>query len=209
VAGYGLISAAEPAISLLAREAAATSYFSLHPFIEAHPEAVFIRRTALSSRDDSEGRQRETLRLANQIFGLNSSSGVPLTHKYVIKPNLTSAKGSGVNHAIITDPHVTEGLVEGLKRLQIAPANIYMREGLAAEQPGTGYIELAQRSGIHYGDADARTPLLRECPDGVVFRRTKYLGPFSIRTVTSSTSRSSKPTRWDSPSVSRICRAPA
>jgi hypothetical protein len=178
VAGYGLVSAAGPAIRLLAREPAAPSYFNLHPFIEAHPEAVFIRRTALSSRDDSEGRKRETLRLANQIFGLSSTPGVPLTHKYAIKPNLTSAKGSGINHAIITDPHVTEGLVEGMKRLRIAPGNIYMREGLAAEQSGTGYIELAERSGIHYGDDDARTPLLKECPEGVVFRRTRYLGPF-------------------------------
>ena len=47
------------------------------------------------------------------------------------------------------------------------------------EQPTTGYAEMALRAGIHYGDADARTPTTRECPDGVVFRRTKYLGPFS------------------------------
>jgi hypothetical protein len=38
---------------------------------------------------------------------------------------------------------------------------------------------MALRTGIHYGDDVARTPTTRECPDGVVFRRTKYLGPFS------------------------------
>ena len=53
-----------------------------------------------------------------------------------------------------------------------------MREGLQVEQPTTGYAEMALRTGVHYGDDVARTPTTRECPDGVVFRRTKYLGPF-------------------------------
>ena len=47
------------------------------------------------------------------------------------------------------------------------------------EQPTTGYPEMARRAGVHYGDDHARTPTTKECPDGVVFRRTKYLGPFA------------------------------
>jgi hypothetical protein len=92
---------------------------------------------------------------------------------------LTSAKGTGITHAIITDPYVVEGFVEGMKLLQVAPGNIYLREGLSVSQPGTGYSELAQRSGVHYGDDDSRTPTPKECPNGVVFKRTKYLGPFN------------------------------
>ena len=47
------------------------------------------------------------------------------------------------------------------------------------EQPTTGYAEMARRTGVHYGDDHSRTPTTKECPDGVVFRRTKYLGPFA------------------------------
>jgi uncharacterized protein (DUF362 family) len=151
----------------------------LHPFIEAHPEAVFIRKTNVPSKSDSEGRRREALALAKQIFSLRDTPGSPLTNRFVIKPNLTSAKGTGITHAIITDPYVVEGFVEGLKQATIAADRIYLREGLAASQRGTGYVELSERSGAHYGDADSRTPTLKECPEGVVFRRTKYLGPFN------------------------------
>ena len=38
---------------------------------------------------------------------------------------------------------------------------------------------MSQRSGVHYSDDDSRSPTTKECPEGVVFRRTKYLGPFN------------------------------
>ena len=95
-----------------------------------------------------------------------------------IKPNLTSTKRTGLTHAIVTDPYAVEGFVDRFVELGVPPSSIFVREGLAAEQPTTGYPELASRAGIHYGDDVARTPTTAECPDGVVFRRTKYLGPF-------------------------------
>ncbi len=179
IAGYGVASLTGPMASVFAREFSAPSFFSLHPFIEAHPEAVFIRKTKVGSTRDSEAKRREALTLARRIFTLREVPGVPLTHKFAFKPNLTSARGSGTNHAIVTDAYVTEGFVDGLKQLNINPGNIYLREGLMVSQPGTGFIELAERSGTHYGDGDSRTPTTKECPDGVVFRRTKYLGPFN------------------------------
>ena len=179
VAGCGVASLAGPAVTLLARHPSAPAWFGLHPFIEAHPEAVFIRRTSVASKDDSEGKRREALVLAKQIFSLRDTPGIPLTNKFAFKPNLTSAKGSGLAHAIVTDPYVVEGFVEGLKLGTIPAGQIYLREGLSVSQQGTGYVELAQRSGAHYGDAESRTPTVKECPDGVVFRRTKYLGPFN------------------------------
>ncbi len=174
-----MASVAAPAANLFACCSAVPSYFGLHAFIEAHPEAVFIRKTNVPSKNDSEAKKREALALARQIFVLRDGSGVPLTNRFVFKPNLTSAKGTGLTHAIITDTYVVEGFVEGLKLGTIAADRIYLREGLSVSQAGTGYVELAQRSGTHYGDSDSRTPTLKECPDGVVFRRTKYLGPFN------------------------------
>ncbi len=154
-------------------------YIGLHPFIEAHPEAVFIRRTAIAAKEDSEAKQNAALTLARQIFTLRDTPGIPLTHKFAIKPNLTSAKGTGLTHAIVTDPYVVEGLIEGMKGLGVAAPSIFVREGLAVKQSGIGFVEMSQRTGVHYDDQDSREPTVRECPDGVVFRRTKYLGPFN------------------------------
>ncbi len=167
------------AATLFAREISAPACFGLHPFIEAHPEAVFVRLTNVASKNDSDGKRRESLKLAKQIFSLRDSPGIPLSHKFAIKPNLTSAVGTGTTYAIDTDPHVVEGFIEGLKQTGIAAERIYARDALQVDQPGIGYREMAERTGAHYADDDSRVPTLKECPDGVVFRRTKFLGPFN------------------------------
>jgi uncharacterized protein (DUF362 family) len=84
-----------------------------------------------------------------------------------------------LTYAIVTDPYLVEGVIGRLKRLGVPAGNLYLREGLSLDQPGLGYSDLARRSGVHYADADSRTPTTKECPEGVVFRRTKYLGPFN------------------------------
>ena len=179
VAGCGVGALAGPASTVLARETTAPAYFGLHPFIEAHPEAVFIRMTGVASKSESEAKKSAGLAFADRIFSLRDTPGIPLSHKFAIKPNLTAASGMGTANAIVTDSFVVEGFVESVKKLGIPAGQIYLREGLMVSQPGVGYVELAQRTGAHYGDEDSRTPVTRECPDGVVFRRTKYLGPFN------------------------------
>lgn len=168
-----------PEVKVLARERSVPAFFGLHPFIEAHPEAVFIRETHVESKNDSNRKRHESFDLAKRIFTLRKTPGVHLSQRFAIKPNLTATKGSGLHYAIVTDPYVVEGLIDGLKRLNIHERNIYVREGLMVEQPGTGYLELAARSGVHYSDNDSRSPADKECPDGVVFKRTKFLGPFA------------------------------
>ncbi len=74
---------------------------------------------------------------------------------------------------------MVEGLIDGLRQAGVRAGNIYARDALNVDQPGIGYEEMSQRSGVHYSDDDCRSPMLKECPDGVVFRRTKYLGPFN------------------------------
>jgi uncharacterized protein (DUF362 family) len=180
LAGFGFATAAAPDRSLCAQAATGgRSVVGLHPFVEAHPEAVFIRRTSVASKTDAEGIRREALALAREVLTLRPAPALLTAQKIAIKPNLTSTKKTGLTHAIVTDPFVVEGLIDGLKGLGVDPAAIYIREGLQVEQPTTGYPEMARRAGVHYGDDDSRTPTTLECPDGVVFRRTKYLGPFA------------------------------
>jgi uncharacterized protein (DUF362 family) len=177
VAGCGAASVVGCAPSPVTREVAAPAYFGLHPFIEAHPEAVFIRKTGVTSRTDADAKKHEGSGLAQQIFTLRDTPGIPLTHKFAIKPNLTMTSGTGLEHAIVTDPFVVEGLIESMKQMGIAAESIYVREALQLDQPGIGYSEMAERTGVHYTDDDSRDPITKECPDGFVFKRTKYLGP--------------------------------
>jgi uncharacterized protein (DUF362 family) len=174
--GIASLSARKQAFS---RTGPAPAYMGLHPFIEAHPEAVFIRRTSIQSKAEVEARKDAANSLARLIFTPRDTPGIPLTHKFAIKPNLTGAKNTGLTHAIVTDPYVVEGFVEGLKNVGVAGSSVFVREGLSVKQTGIGFVELCQRTGAHYEDDVFREPTTRECPDGVVFRRTKYLGPFN------------------------------
>ena len=179
MAGLGVASSAWPGAGLFAPQSGAPAYFGLHPFIEAHPEAVFIRKTGVASKGDSDAKRQEAFQLARRIFTLRNSPGIDLSHKFAIKPNLTMTNGTGLKYAIVADPYVVEGLIDGMKQVDIRAERIYVREGLVTDQVGTGYHEMAQRRGVHYDDSDSRTPTSSDCPDGVVFRRTKYLGPFN------------------------------
>jgi len=178
MAGCGAASLVGSAPTAFARGLAAPAYFGLHPFIEAHPEAVFIRHTGVASKNDADAKKGEGSAFGKQIFTLRDTPGIPLTHKFAIKPNLTATSGTGLTHAIVTDPFVVEGLVESMKQMGIAAQNVYVREGLKLDQPGIGYREMAERTGVHYTDDDSRTPTTRDCPEGFVFRRTKFLGPY-------------------------------
>ena len=92
--GFGVATVAAPdewAFASAPRDAAA-SPLGLHPFIEAHPEAVFIRRTKVAAKTDAEAIRREALALARQVFALRKGPGLALTPTVAIKPNLTSTK---------------------------------------------------------------------------------------------------------------------
>jgi uncharacterized protein (DUF362 family) len=180
IAGLGVASSGWPGAGLLARPSGAPAYFGLHPFIEAHPEAVFIRKTSVASKDDSDGMKREASELAKRIFTLRNIPGIDLSQKFAIKPNLTTSEDSGAKYAMVTDPYVIEGLIAGIGQVGIEGENIYVREGnQVIPYAGTRYHRMAQRSGVHYDDSDSRAPTAKECPDGVIFRRTKYMGPFN------------------------------
>jgi uncharacterized protein (DUF362 family) len=178
--GFGVATVAAPnEWAFAAAPETAAGPLGLHPFVAAHPEAVFIRRTKVAAKTDAEAIRKEALALAREVFTVRKGPGYALTQTVAIKPNLTSTKKTGLTHAIVTDPYVVEGLVDGLVEQGIARGSIFLREGLMVEQPTTGYPEMALRAGVHYGDDHSRTPTTKECPDGVVFRRTKYLGPFA------------------------------
>ena len=107
-------------------------FFSLHPFIEAHPEAVFIKRTNVPVKTDAQAKHSAGVEFAQEIFVYGTTAGIPLSHKIAIKANVTYTEGMGNTAAgigIVTDRHFTEGLFEGMKGLGFQAKDMYLREG--------------------------------------------------------------------------------
>jgi uncharacterized protein (DUF362 family) len=154
------------------------SRLGLHPFIQSHPEAVFLLRTNVADRKDAAAKHSIGETLAKRVFTLQDAPGTASSHKIAIKPNLTHNNNSGDSYAIITDREFLGGLIDGIKETGFSAGQIYVRDGMGTKQTDTKYQDMAARTGVHYDDNVDRETALRDCPDGVVFKRIGYLGPF-------------------------------
>jgi len=189
---------------LRARVAAGAQFFGLHPFIDTHPGAVFIKRTQVPYKTDIAAKKREGFELATEIFRLRDTPGIPLSHRIAVKPNLTCTGGTGGSEAgmgIVTDSAFVEGILEGMQHVGFPARGIYLREGnwlgdayCPGERAVSGYLEVAARTGVHLTDFDSGRSvqeLSREtlqpgtevtwvdCPEGVVFKRIGYVAPIN------------------------------
>jgi hypothetical protein len=172
---------------------AKSSYFSVHPFILQYPDSVFIMKTNVDKKTNSTAMKSAGLDFGRSVFGLtdNAIEGIPLTHKIVIKPNLTcrSRGSSGYtierSMGIVTDAYFVEGIIESLKELSLAANQFYIREVNCADdfQDG-GYTQMAARTGIDLKGIDTPASALSpdqiqwvDVPNGVWFRKIPYLWP--------------------------------
>src|SRR5512140_3314291 len=67
-----------------------SGYFGVHPFVELHPEAVFIMRTHVDYKTNSEACKRTGLDFGRSVFVPMDNTGTPVTRDVATKPNLTS-----------------------------------------------------------------------------------------------------------------------
>jgi hypothetical protein len=150
-----------------------SAYFGLHPFIEANPKAVFIRRTRVSSITDEEAKRREGLTLAREIFVSTDRPGIPMTHRVILKPNVLSIDGAFYEGVVI-------GLKElGLRSLYFVEANEYHTWVLR------GFADINVRHGVEMNECDRRARDFREgngmtwskVPDAVVYTRIPHYAP--------------------------------
>jgi Domain of unknown function (DUF362) len=183
---------------------ASVSYFSLHPFIEAHPDAVFIKRSAVDVKTNAAAKLYEGKQLAKDLFILSDQPGIPLNQTMALKPNLTCTFGTGHTAdgmGIQTDHDFLEGVIEGMRESGFDSSRMYLREG---NWLGDGYcsneitIDLMQqmslRQGFHILDfptgrglqditldtiVDNQEVIWRDCPDGYVFKRIGYVAPYN------------------------------
>jgi uncharacterized protein (DUF362 family) len=162
-------------------------YFGLHPFIEANPKAVFIRRTNVPHKMDSAKKLEEGLKLAREIFVPLREPGVPTGHKIILKPNITSVRNQRPdveNWGTGTDPDFYEGLLMGLKELGLrrfyfAEANLYYAWHYR------GFMDIHERHGVRMNEPEQRLDPSRRnpeinwatVPDPVVYSRIPHFAP--------------------------------
>jgi hypothetical protein len=186
--------------SVFAAESAPSGYFGAHPFVEQHPEAVFILRTHVDRKTNSAACKQVGLDLGRSLFVPMDNTGVPVTHNIATKPNLTAhdtvdeKRGFTLEDTmgIATDVFFVEGLFESLKELGVAGSKMHTRDvNGGGVLDGRGYLAMARRVGatvraakntirIEEDANDARAFAWKEVPGGgVVYTQIPYLWPFN------------------------------
>ena len=183
----GGLGALKPIQVLGSRYQTSSDYFTVHPFIENHPEAVFIMRTDVDSIDSNDQIKSTAYEFSHSVFIPSDEAGIPLTHNIAIKPNLTSrccVDDRPCEHiGIVTNVYFTEGVIEGIKNLGISGSQIYMCEVNAwGQQEAIGYAEMAERTGTNRRTAtssESEYVTWVEYPEGVAMRRIPYIWPIN------------------------------
>lgn len=166
----------------------APQFFSPHPFIESNPKAVFIRRTHVPHKMDSDAKRSEGLDLAGRIFVARADGGVPITDRIILKPNITCLRSRTRSAEELwgtgTDPCFYEGLVLGLKQLGLTRFH-FIDSTSYADWNIRGFVDINERLGVVTEDSERRTRHLREgwrvnwsmVPEGVIFKRIPHYAP--------------------------------
>ena len=165
----------------------APPYFGLHPFIEAHRGAVFIRRTNVAHRRDAAGLRAEGLRLGRAIFVPMDRPGIPLSHRVILKPNVLARRdGAGGQINECTDPDFYEGLLIALRDLGLRKFH-YVEANYRTSRWSAQYDDIHDRHGVESCDPERHPRNYRDAvrmnwsrPDGaVVYRHVPHYAPIN------------------------------
>jgi len=176
-----------------------SGYFGIHPFVEQHPEAVFIMRTDIDRKTDSAGCKDAGLNLGRSVFVPMNEPGIPVTHNIATKPNLTAHRAVDEERGftledtmgITTDGFFVEGMFDSLKELGVASNHLHTRDinGGRIIEP-RGYKAMGERTGATVEaektrvqtEEDAKDEsafVWKDIPGGVMFSKIPYLWPFN------------------------------
>jgi hypothetical protein len=186
--------------AVFAGQSKPSGYFGVHPFVEQHPEAVFILRTQVDRKTNSAACKQVGLELGRTLFVPMDSTGVPVTHHIATKPNLTAHETVDAQRGftledtmgITTDVFFVEGLFESLQELGVAGSRMHTRDvNGGSVLDARGYLAMGRRVGATVRAAkntirteddanDERAFVWREVPGGgVVYNQIPYLWPFN------------------------------
>jgi uncharacterized protein (DUF362 family) len=163
--------------------------FDLHPFIKAHPEAVFINLTSILEKTDKIGINAAASKLASEMFvKTTDGTGFPNSTKVNCKPNWTCNVGNDpyTNMGVTTDLNYIEGFLSSVKTK--GPQNFYLREcACASTWDVNGYTQMAERNNFDlreltskdFWDQNPDDIVIKEVENGVVFKKVAYMAPMN------------------------------
>ncbi|MGE5681220.1 MAG: DUF362 domain-containing protein [Bacillota bacterium] len=168
-------------------------FFGLNSFIDRHPDAVFIMRTNVDQKTNSNAIKEAGLAFGKSVFVHRDESdgGIPITQKVVLKPNITCRYPGSTGYTktgtmgIVTDSNFVEGIIESIKALGIVGKNFYIRETNCPSDFEEGsYYSMAARTGADLRDLSANVNDLApenvqwvNIENGVYFNKLPYLAP--------------------------------
>jgi len=166
------------------------SGFDLHPFIKAHPEAVFIYLTDVKEKTDQKGTYDAGNKLASEMFiSTSGGAGFPNSTTIAGKPNWTCAPQSDGYEAamgIVTDLGFIEGYLNGVKSK--GPQQIALRECACPNLwEECGYLPMARRNNFDLRVMNDRDPweyengeiIFKDVKNGVIMKQHVFMAPMN------------------------------
>ena len=187
LAGGGAAAALTPYQLVGAPAREPQSHFNVHPFIEANPKAIFIKRTLVPHKMDAPAKLKEGIAFAREVFVPAESGGIPVSHRIILKPNFTSVRNQRPheeNWGTGTDPQFYEGVIIGLK--EIGLKKFYFLEANNFHSWNyRGLADINDRHGVEVNEPERRARNFRDgyemtwtkVPDPVVYSHIPHYAP--------------------------------
>ena len=176
------------------------SHIGVHPFVENHPEAVFVMRTHVDVKTHGAAIKNAGFDFGRSVFvsRKKGKGSFPVNHTIVVKPNMTcsfpgrkrfffgkSKFPLDYGMGIITDPYFVEGTIESIKQLGMAGKQFYIREVNCPKDFGPrGYTAMAQRTEADLRNLEKEIGKISEndinwvdIPNGWIHKKIPYLWP--------------------------------
>jgi len=162
------------------------SHFAVHPFIEANPKAVFLKRTKVRDKKDEAGKLREGLEFARDVF-VPADGGVPVSHRVILKPNFTSVRNQRPheeNWGTGTDAQFYEGIIMGLKEVGLRKFHFVEANNFHTWN-FRGLVDINERHGVEMNEPERRVRNFQESfemnwtkvPEPVIYSRIPHYAP--------------------------------
>ena len=125
----GVLGLSAPVRALPSRRQT-SGFFTVHPFIENHPEAVFIMPTHVDHMLYDAAKKDAGRAFGRSVFVPGNEGGIPLDISIPVKMNLkTTGAGKFPLEDIlgcVTDPFFAEGVFESIQELGISGNQIHL-----------------------------------------------------------------------------------
>jgi uncharacterized protein (DUF362 family) len=166
------------------------SQFAVHPFIEANPKAVFIKRTHVPHKMDDAAKLKEGIAFARDVFVPHEGpGGIPVSHRVILKPNFTSVRNKRPhveNWGTGTDPQFYEGIIVGLKEIGLKKFH-FLEANNFHSWNYRGMADINDRHGVETNEPERRVRNFEESfemtwtkvPDPVVYTHIPHYAPIN------------------------------